>query len=120
MTKIRGGRHGDFYRICDRTGFKIWASDTQKEWTGNIVRETSWEARHPQDFVTGVRDEQAAPDPRPRPADQYVQPTGIATLMVTTAPDGIQSFLVDTSSGEPEVYVYRTYTANPDMVRTAL
>jgi len=62
---------GDFYRICDRTGFKIRANKTRKEWTGRIVRDQSWEPRQPQDFVTGVRDDQTVWDPRPRSVDAY-------------------------------------------------
>lgn len=62
---------GDFYRICDRTGFKVRAKRTRKEWTGLIVRDQSWEPRQPQDFVTGVRDDQSVYDPRPRSVDAY-------------------------------------------------
>lgn len=65
---------GEFYRICDRTGFKIRAPRTRKEWTGAIVRSESWEPRHPQDFVKGVRDYQAVPDPRPRQTNRFVGP----------------------------------------------
>lgn len=59
------GRNGDFLRVCDRTGFTVWASDTVKEWTGAIVHRGVWEARHPQDFVRGVRDDMRVSDPRP-------------------------------------------------------
>lgn len=65
---------GDFYRICDRTGFKIRAGRTRKEWNGLIVRDKSWEPRQPQDFVKGVRDYQSAPEPRPRQIDVFVGP----------------------------------------------
>lgn len=60
---------GDHYRICDRTGFKVRRSETTKEWTGQIVRDKSWETRHPQDYVRGVPDHQAVKEPRPEPAD---------------------------------------------------
>lgn len=63
---------GDFYRICDRTGFKVRASRTQKEWTGLLVRSKSWERRHPQDFVRGARDNQVVPEPRPRQTDLFI------------------------------------------------
>lgn len=63
---------GDFYRMCDRTGFKVRAGRTQKEWTGMIVRGQSWERRHPQDFVRGVRDDQTVPMPRPRQVDLFI------------------------------------------------
>lgn len=67
-------RPGDFYRICDRTGFKVHASETREEWTGAIVREQSWEPRHPQDLVRGRPDDQTVPKPRPRPADSFLEP----------------------------------------------
>lgn len=61
-------RRGDFNRICDRSGFKVKASRTQKEWNGLIVRDEDWEPRQPQDFVRGVTDQRAVPDARPWPA----------------------------------------------------
>jgi len=69
---------GDFWRICDRTGFKVRASQTSKEWTGLIVRDKSWDPRHPQDFVQGVPDNQTVPNPRPEPAGIRVGPLEIA------------------------------------------
>ena len=63
---------GSFYRICDRTGFKVRAGRTRKEWTGRIVRDQSFEMRQPQDFVKGVVDYQAVPDPRPRQRDLFI------------------------------------------------
>jgi hypothetical protein len=62
---------GSFYRIDDRTGFKRRAEKTLWEWDGIIVDRTVWEPRQPQDFVRGVRDEQAVPQPRPRQENQF-------------------------------------------------
>lgn len=62
---------GDFNRICDRCGFKYKASDTRKEWTGLIVCDRCWEVRHPQEFIRGIPDKQAAPEPRPEAADNF-------------------------------------------------
>jgi len=40
------------YLICDRTGFRVPVSEgLVEEWTGAMVRKSSWEPRHPQDFV---------------------------------------------------------------------
>lgn len=75
---------GDFYRICDRTGFKLRAGKTRKEWTGRIVRDKSWEPRQPQDFVTGVRDDQSVWDPRPRSVDAYQG--DLISNIIATAP----------------------------------
>jgi hypothetical protein len=64
---------GDFYRICDLTGFKIRANRTKKQWNNYIVREQSFELRQPQDFVRGVRDDQTVPEPRPRQVNVFIQ-----------------------------------------------
>ena len=69
---------GDFWRFCDRTGFKVRASTTRKEWTGLIVRDASWEPRHPQDFVSGIKDQQSVPEPRPEPTILRTGPLQIA------------------------------------------
>lgn len=73
---------GDFYRIDDRSGFKVRAKRTEKEWTGLIVAENLWEPRQPQDFVTGIPDNQTVPDPRPRQTNQFISSTGNASFMV--------------------------------------
>jgi hypothetical protein len=64
---------GGFWRDCQRCGFKHRNYDTKKEWTGLIVCEECWETRHPQDFVRGVKDRQRVPDPRPEPADVFLE-----------------------------------------------
>lgn len=33
--------------ICQRTGFRVKASDLVREWTGLLVRSTSFDPRHP-------------------------------------------------------------------------
>ena len=63
--------------ICDRCGFKYWNHELRKEWTGLMVchggdTNDCWEARHPQDFVTGVKDKQTPPWVRPEAADVFV------------------------------------------------
>jgi hypothetical protein len=70
-----GYKKGGFWRIDDRTGFKVRGYNTVKEWTGSIVDKNDFEARHPQDFVRGVADKQVVPAPRPRaPVDTYIGP----------------------------------------------
>ena len=63
---------GDYNVICDRTGFKIKASTSKKEWNAARVRERSWEARQPQDKLRGVPDNQSVEDPRPESPDVFV------------------------------------------------
>jgi hypothetical protein len=69
---------GDYYRIDDRTGFKVRAARTRKEWNGLIVRTRSWEPRQPQDLVRGVRDNQTVPEARPRSPDVFI---GVKTTL---------------------------------------
>jgi hypothetical protein len=64
---------GSFYRISDRTGFKVRSYRTQKEWQGYIVEREVWEARQPQDFVKGVKDDQTVPEARPRQPDTFIE-----------------------------------------------
>lgn len=73
---------GDFYRLCDRSGFKIRARKTSMEWNGLIVSDRYWEARQPQDFVTGVADYQTVPYARPRQTDQFL---GALTTTLTAS-----------------------------------
>lgn len=65
-------REGDFNRICDRCGFKWKASDTAKEWQGQITCPQCWEPRHPQDHVRGRRDKQKPPWTRPQKTAVFV------------------------------------------------
>lgn len=65
---------GDWYVICDRTGFKRLASKCRRTWDGLYVRNESWEARHPQDFVRAKKDDQTVPIARPRQTDIFVNP----------------------------------------------
>lgn len=85
---------GEWYRICDRTGFKIRDVGTKKEWNGLIVRNQSWEPRQPQDFVQGVADDQSVTEPRPRQVNQFIGPL----TTVTTAPLVIGSIVVHLES----------------------
>lgn len=86
---------GDFYRICERTGFKVRAGHTIKEWTGRFVRDISFEERQPQDFVRGVADLQQVPDPRPRQVDTFLGPLGTTLTQAVAA--GGQTFHVQSS-----------------------
>lgn len=86
---------GEFYRICDRTGFKIRDTRTRKEWTNRIVRGASFEPRQPQDFVQGVTDNQTVEDPRPRQINQFQGPLG--TVLNLAAPAGVYFINVQSS-----------------------
>lgn len=62
---------GDWNVICDRCGFKYKASQLRETWDGLRVCSKDWEPRQPQDYVRGVRDNQAVPWTRPRPGDVF-------------------------------------------------
>jgi len=85
--------HADYYRsgtyngICDRCGSKFKFSDLKLEWDGLYVCTANgcWEARQPQDYVKGVRDNMAVPVSRPDQPAVYldeiiVNETPIITL----------------------------------------
>lgn len=66
-------RPGDHYVLCDRSGFKVLASQTLKEWNGLIVRKEDYEERQPQDFVRGRKDKQSVDDPRSEASDTFLE-----------------------------------------------
>lgn len=65
---------GSFYRTDDRSGFPTRSERTRKEWDGLWVDQARWEARQPQDFVRGVKDQQSVPEPRPLAPNAFVGP----------------------------------------------
>lgn len=70
-------RPGHYKQIDDRTGFEIRAPFSAREWTGLVVRDGTQDPKHPQEYVRGVRDYQAPPDPSPEPNDTFLSPNQI-------------------------------------------
>lgn len=67
-------RPGDYRVICDRSGFKCWASETVMEEGTNLrVHRRFADPKHPQDEVRGVRDNQSVPNPRPPGEDVFIE-----------------------------------------------
>lgn len=69
-------RPGDFRVICDLSGFQCWASETVMTWDNKRVlrRFVGSEAtRHPQDLVRARPDDQTVKNPRPEPADTFLE-----------------------------------------------
>ncbi len=87
---------GDFYRIDDRTGFKIRAKNSRMQWNNLIVSPKVWEIRQPQDFVKGVVDDQTVPLPRPRSVSAYDGP--LHTFITVAA--NIHDTLLSVNSSE--------------------
>src|SRR3990167_3255709 len=116
MDKYHPGNH---YKISDRSGFKLRASETVKEWNGLIVGRNEYEERHPQDFVRAIFDHQAVVDPRPDPAPRTVGPVTTAlasegdpsdTIITVSATEGMvngDTLRVITESG----YVQKTISS---------
>lgn len=68
---------GDPWAICDVCGFKHRKSELRKRWDGLTVCEPDWEPRHPQESVRGRKDKIFVDNPKPRPADIFVEPGDI-------------------------------------------
>jgi len=51
-------RGGDPRAECDRCGIVTHLSELSEEWTGFMVCSDCWEPRHPQEYVTGIDDQQ--------------------------------------------------------------
>lgn len=103
-------KKGSWNRISDRSGFKVKADRTRKEWTNAIVMDREWEPRNAQEFVRGIPDMQAAPDPRPEAADTFqnaqfsngylvVEDTGIIQPITTETNINIQIYSPTSTTG---------------------
>jgi hypothetical protein len=80
-TKLRY-KPGSWYRISDFSGFAEREGNTRKTWQGYWVTTSEWEARNSQDWVRGRRDNQIAPEARPRQANQFL---GLETTLALAA-----------------------------------
>lgn len=99
MGRKRGVQYrpGSFYRQDDQSGFTVRAENTRPEWMGLQVDERFWEPRQPQDFVSGVADDQTVPDARPLPSPTFVGP--VVTTLTAAAAVGATVLAVDTTDG---------------------
>ena len=87
--------HADYYKsgtyngLCDRCGSKFKFSDLKLEWDGLYVCTANgcWEARQPQDYVKGVRDDMVVPVSRPD------QPSVFLDTLWATTPVSIASII---------------------------
>ena len=58
--------------ICDASGFKYPISELVKQWDGVYVHRKFVDRRNPQDFVTGVPDNQTPLLTRPESPDVFI------------------------------------------------
>lgn len=87
---------GSFYRRDDRSGAKVRSFDTTKEWNGLWIKTSQSEGRQPQDFVRGVADEQAVPEPRPTATPIFLGP--LTTTLSANAAAGATTISVALST----------------------
>jgi len=52
---------GDYRALCQRCGFKYWASEMSQEWNGLYVCKKCWEPRHPMDFQRAKKEDTGLP-----------------------------------------------------------
>ena len=64
-NRKRGARTGDYKAYCDRSGFRLFASECQIQWDGIFVRKKYWEARHPQEVIKAKPEHLVVPIARP-------------------------------------------------------
>lgn len=67
-------RAGDHWLLSDRSGKKIRASESVREWNGSIVHRSEHEPRHPQEYVRSTLDRQTVATSRPRGVDTFIGP----------------------------------------------
>jgi hypothetical protein len=75
-TRIPGG---DWLAVCDRTGFRMLASNMSRQWNNLMVYNGVWEIRQPQDFVRGVKDDMTVPWARPVTEPVFVAENPLGT-----------------------------------------
>jgi len=77
-TRNPGYIPGDHWVECDVCGFEYRQSVMRERWDNLVVCPADYEVRHPQDFVRGVEDNQAAQGIVNSPTEQTFV-TGICT-----------------------------------------
>lgn len=87
MARDRHYKPGDNWIIDDITGFKVRASEARTQWDGTVVHERIYAPRHPQDFVRGKADRQAAALVRPEPIDEFIGPMAVETTAAASPGD---------------------------------
>jgi hypothetical protein len=112
------GQQGDFLRVCDRSGFTVWASDTVKEWNGLIVYKKFYEPRHPQDFLRSRRESLQVSDARPVPTPVFVGP--LITETTADAAPGATSLAVVSSARMFPGDSIGVYLQNGDLHRNSI
>ena len=72
MGHVSHYKEGQHLFICDICGFVHHSEKKRIMWNGLIVDPKCFEIRHPQDFVRGIKDEQAVKDSRPESGNAFL------------------------------------------------
>jgi len=65
-------KRGDFNAICDSCGGKFKGSQLRKRWDGFMVCKDDWEPRPQQEFIRGIKENQATSFSRPESPDVFI------------------------------------------------
>ena len=66
-------RPGDYFVICDRCGFRRYASECRMEWNNSFTCPECWEEKHPQyKEPTGLHEKQSVKIHRPEKDPVYI------------------------------------------------
>jgi hypothetical protein len=65
---------GEWNAICDICGFQFKSGQLKKNWKGEMVCQTDFELRHPQEFIRLPNEKIAAPWTRPEGNDVFIGP----------------------------------------------
>ncbi len=90
MPLRNGIRPGDWLFNCQKCGRTMYGSEVRQEWTGLRGHAGCIDARHPQEYVRGVRDDQTVPFANP-PGTPYflgVNEVNYSTDVEVLSPDG--------------------------------
>lgn len=115
---------GDYNVICDVSGRKLKVSRAKRRWDNALVHPDHWEPRHPQDYVKGVKDDQAVQISRPDvdnsitargDVDPFAPgPTAPSSLAATSLVAGaVVLTWADNSSNETGFVIERKFTNSP-------
>lgn len=94
-------RIGHWLAVCDRCGVTKWNDGLRLEWTGLRVCDKCLDPRHPQEFLQGVKDDQAPDWVRPKPAPVYI---------------GLTWLTADTTRASADSTVYKADLARTNQV----
>jgi len=99
--------------ICDFSGFKFPLDQLVRNWDGAMVHRRFVDKRNPQDFVRGVRDNQALPFARPEGGyDPYAVDLA-SPLRIATPYNGTADFTIRIRGEAPAVRSYEPYEQVP-------